>query len=282
MSKTSSLIDFFKEIYRFWITERPNQLAAALAYYGMFSFAPVIYIAITVAGIFLNEVNISNRLYTRLETVFGSEIAGFIQVSVQKLSAETSQTSLLASLISFFALLFAASGVFLQLQFVLNKIWGVPRPGRGETRAFLFSRISSFLIVIGLGLFLVLSTAVGVVLTWLDSVLKIEPISTGFGLLGFVILGTVTFALFYKLLPNTSIAWRDVWLGSGLAALLMGIGGLLVGWFLKSSNFNSAFEAAGAFAVVLIGIYYMAQIFLFGAIFTRIYAQQFGSRKRKE
>jgi len=131
---------------------------------------------------------------------------------------------------------------------------------------------------IGVGLLLVLATLVNVLLAWLGSFIPIErsvPISNFIALVGLV---TLSFALIYKVLPDVDIAWRDVWIGAAVTALLVILGGLLVGLYLGSGRIGSALEAAGTFAVILIGIYYIAQIFLFGAVFTRVYASMFGSQ----
>src|SRR5512136_1403515 len=132
MDKRTSLIQFFKEVYKIWVTEKPDQLAAALAYFGMFSFAAVIYIAFRLAGIFIDEAAAAERFYTRVATVLGTETATFIQNSVATLSSANSSGSLFVTLISLVSLLFAAMGLFLQLKYVLNRIWQVPIILRGQ------------------------------------------------------------------------------------------------------------------------------------------------------
>jgi membrane protein len=147
-------------------------LAAALAYFGMFSFAPVIYIAYRLAGIFINEAAAGERLYARLEVVLGAETAAFIQDSVSAISAANAGGSLIMSVVSFITLLFAAMGLFLQLTCVLNRIWGVPLIQAGEKVAIIRQRLFAFFMVIALGLLVILATAVNVVSTWFGSVIK--------------------------------------------------------------------------------------------------------------
>jgi membrane protein len=272
---------FLTDLYNIWVSERPSQLAAALAYYGMFSFAPVIFIGYTVAGLFIDQLAAAERMYQRVETVLGPETAEFIQRSVSALGNSSSGGTLLGSLVSLIALLAAASGLFFQLQYALNKIWRVPPPDKGQTGAFIRQRLFSFVMVLGVGLMLILATLTNLVLgwfgSWLEALFEVSIPSAIWIGLGSLALLTLSFSLLYKVLPDVKIAWRDVWSGSLIAALLIVLFALLLGLFFTSGTIGSAFEAAGAFAVLLIGIYYIAQIFLFGAVVCRVYAQRYGS-----
>jgi membrane protein len=281
-----ALKNFAREIYQIWINEKPNQLAAALAYFGMFSFAAVIYIAYRLAGIFINETAAAERLYTRVEAVLGAETAALIQDSVSAISASSTGGSLIISVVSFFSLLFAAMGLFLQLTYVLNRIWGVPLMQKGNRLAIIRQRLFAFVMVIALGLLVILATVVNLAFAWFGSIIKDlyggSSILSAFNviaLLGIIVLAN---AFIYKLLPNVKLAWRDVWPGSLVATLLMALGGLVLGIYFKLGGITSAFEAAGAFAVLMIAIYYFAQIFLFGAIITRIYTQRYGSMHQSQ
>jgi len=278
-----SLRDFIRDIYQIWISEKPNQLAAALAYFGMISFAAVIYIAYRLAGVFINEAAAGERLYTRIEAVLGSETASYIQASVSAIAATNTGGSLIISAVSFISLLLAAMGLFLQITYVLNRIWGVPLIQRGKKVAIIRQRLFAFVMVIGLGLLVIVATVVNVVFAWFGSIIKdflggstLLSLLNIFALLGIIILAN---AVIYKVLPDVKITWRDVWSGSIVSTLLMALGGLVIGLYFKFGGVNSAFEAAGAFAVLMIAIYYFAQIFLFGAIITRVYAQRFGSKR---
>ncbi|HIE25590.1 MAG TPA: YihY/virulence factor BrkB family protein [Anaerolineales bacterium] len=278
-----NILNFIKELYKIWVTERPNVLAAALAYFGMFSFAPVIYIAFTVAGLFSDNLFMVNNFLEKVEDTFGADIAELIQSSVNNLSQIPSEeTSLLSSIIAFFALLLAASGLFFQIQYALNTLWEVPLPDKNETTAMLKQRLFSFLMVIGVGLVLIVATLMNIILSWLDSLIPLLAEIPYLNSLSFFGLAMLSFALIYKILPDTDVAWRDVWAASAVTVLLMSIGGKLLGFYLTSGNFNSAFEAAGAVAVILISFYIYSQIFLFGAVFTRAYAYCFGSKVGKE
>ncbi len=283
MNKLSTLKNFGQEIYQIWISEKPNQLAAALAYFGMFSFAAVIYLAYRLAGIFINEAAAGERFYMRLEAVLGTETATFIRDSVAAISASNTGGSWIISAVSFVTLLFAAMGLFLQLTYVLNRIWGVPLIQRGQRIARLRQRLFAFLMVIAFGLLIVLATVVNLAFAWFGTFVKdyfggsdLLSVLNVFALLALIVLAN---AFINKVLPDVKLTWRDVWPGSVASTLLMALGGLVIGVYFKLGGISSAFQAAGAFAVLMIAIYYFAQIFLLGAIITRVYTQRYGSKR---
>jgi len=281
MDKPPSIKSFIKEIYQIWISEKPNQLAAALAYFGMFSFAAVIFIAYQIAGIFINETAAAEQLYTRIEAVLGTETAAFIQESVSAIATANEGGSIIISVVSLISLLFAAMGLFLQLKYVLNRIWGIPLIQVGNRAAMIRQRLFAFIMVIALGLMVILVTVVNVIFAWFGSIVEDYFANSGLvSLLNILVLLVVIVlanAFVYKVLPDVKLAWRDVWFGSVVATILMVLGGLVMGLYFKLGGISSAFQAAGAFAVLMITIYYFAQIFLFGAIVTRVYTQRFGS-----
>jgi membrane protein len=249
----------------------------------MFSFAAVIFIAYQIAGIFINEAAAAERLYTRIEAVLGAETATFIQDSVTAITTANEGGSWIISLVSLISLLLAAMGLFLQLKYVLNRIWGVPLIDVGNRIAIIRQRLFAFIMVIALGLLVILVTVVNVIFAWFGSIVEefigasnLISVLNIIALLAVVVLAN---AFVYKVLPDVKLAWRDVWLGSIVATLLMALGGLVMGLYFRLGGIGSAFQAAGAFAVILIAIYIFAQIFLFGAIFTRVYAQRYGSKR---
>jgi membrane protein len=244
----------------------------------MFSFAPILFIALTVAGIFLDELMAANELIGRLHNTLGPEVTQFILDVVIKVSQSATGGTWLTSLIGFLALLFAASSLFAQLQYALNNIWGVPPPAQRGIIFVIRSRLLAFVMVIGLGLLLVLITVSGVFLSMFSTALNLAP-PLPFGNFAITFgLATVLFALMYKVLPEADIAWRDVWIGALVTALLFGVARWLLALYLTYANLGSAFDAAGALAVILVAIYYLALIFLFGAVFTKVYASMFGSK----
>jgi membrane protein len=283
MNRLSTLKKFILDVYQVWVSERPSQLAAALAYFGIFSFAPVIYFAYWVASLFINGVAAAERFYTRLEAVLGPETAAFIKDSVAAISSTNSGGSWLITLISLGTLLFAAMGLFLQIKYALNRIWGIPPTPAGERWAWLRQQLFAFIMLIALGLLVILTTLVNLVFAWFGTIVQhylgrgnLLPVLNLLALFSLIILA---FAFVYKVLPDLKVAWRDVWLGSVTATILTVLGGLLIRLYFSLGGVGSAFEAAGAFAVLMIAIYFFAQIFLLGAVITRIYAYKYGSKR---
>lgn len=269
---------FLKELFAAWGEGRSPQAAAALAYYGMFSFAPLLFIMLTVAGLFLDELMAAEQLFTRLENTFGPEVTLFILDVMGTVSQTVAGGSLLTSLIAFVALLFAASGMFSQLQYALNTIWGVPSPTQRGLIAIVMNRLLAFVAVIGLGLLLVLVTVFGVILSTFGTALGLDRSFQIVDTVAVVALAAVAFALIYKVLPDADIGWRDVWVGALLTAVLFVVARWLLALYLSLADVGSAFGAAGALAIILIAIYYLALIFLFGAVFTKVYASTFGTK----
>jgi membrane protein len=283
MNKLQPLRDFVQEILKIWVDEKPGQLAAALAYFGMVSFSAVIYIAYLIAGIFINEEAAAQRLYTRIEAVLGAETAAFIQNSVSAIAAGNEGGSWIISAISLISLLFVAMGLFLQITYVLNRIWGVPLIQRGKRVAIIRQRLFAFIMVMALGLLVIVATLVNLAFAWFGSIITdffggstLLSYLNFLALLGIIVLAT---AFIYKVLPDVKLAWRDVWPGSIAATVLMAVGGVVIAVYFRLGGISSAFDAAGAFAILMLAIYYFAQIFLFGAIMTRVYAQRYGSKR---
>ena len=283
MDKLHSLRNFLKEIYQIWVNEKPNQLAAALAYFGMFSFAAVIFLAFWLAGFFINEAVASEQFYTNIEAVLGAETAAFIEDAVSSIASANEGGSIIVSIVSLVSLLFAAMGLFLQLKYVLNRIWGAPLTQRGQKFAPLRQRLFAFIMVISLGLLVILTTVINVAFAWFGSFVEDScqecSLLSALNLLALLSVVVLANAFIYKVLPDVKLAWRDVWSGALSATFLMALGGLVIGLYFRYGGVQTSFEAAGAFAVLMISIYYFAQIFLLGAIITRIYANKYGSKR---
>lgn len=267
-----------------WNEEKPSRLAASLAYYGMFSFVPVVYIVIKVAGLFINDELLSQQVFDRLAMVLGPETAIYIQDLVIATEGATSGSTGIATLVSFAAIFYSASGLFFNLQYSLNRIWHVPIETQSGFVHFVKYRLFAFILVIGVGLILVIGMLGSVAISILASIPPFDFIDPDINVIAFInvivfmTLAVLLFALINKLLPEVDIAWRDVWLGAVITSVLVTIGGWVLGFYFSHSGISTAFEAAGALAIMLIGIYYIAQIFLSGAIFTRVYAMRFGSK----
>jgi membrane protein len=186
----------------------------------------------------------------------------------------------LASVISFMVLLFTASLIFFQLQYVLNNVWKAPPPSRDETRNYIINRLLAFVMVLSVGLILVLATVANIIISFVSTFAQLEGMLFLVNYLAYGSLLTLSLALIYKYLPNVEIAWRDVWVGSVVTAVLMVVALQLVGLMITANRFDTALQAAGSMALFLISFFFFGSIFIFGAVFIRVYASVFGSHTR--
>lgn len=278
MQQKPTLIEFFRGVYNIWLTERPSQLAAALAYFSLFSFAPIIYIAFKISSVVLNAALVESQIIEQLAARMNPEVYEYLESSVNQLAETTSGGNIIITLIGIVALFYAASSLFFQIQYALNKIWNVPLPERGQTGVFIRQRLFSFLMVLGVALLLIVVILASLVISIVDNYIDLNLIIRILNTLTLLIIITAALILVYKILPDTSIAWRDVILGAFSAAVLLMIAAFFLGLYISSSRLTSAAEAAGTVAVFLITFNVMAQIFLIGAIISRAYAHTYGSR----
>ena len=262
-----------------WIEDKVPRLGAALAYYSVFSLAPLLLLAVGIAGMIYKE-RARGEIIAEIENTVGASAANAIADVLETVSASGGGS--VATWVGLVILLFGASGVFLELQSSLNTIWKVEqRPDLGWM-ALVRDRLLSFLVVVGTGLLLLASLVAGTAGNWLDAhgapgaawAWQGANLVLSFGLV------TVLFALLYKILPDAAIAWRDVWVGALVTAVLFTTGKYGISLYLAKSGISSAFGAAGSIVVLLTWVYYSAQIVLFGAEFTRVYAMNLGSRIR--
>lgn len=274
------LLELFKATFADWQEDKAAQLAAALAYYTIFSLAPLVLIVLVMAGWFYRTEAVQSYLLEQTGSLVGP--AGMEVIKQIMQNASQPNSSLIAAIISVATLLFGASGVFGQLQDALNTVWEVaPRPGRG-LMGLIQDRLLSFAMVLGIGFLLlaslILSAALSAVNKFLagslaESLMLAQALNfvLSFGLTIFL------FAIIYKVLPDVEIQWRDVWIGAGVTTLLFTLGKYLLGFYLSRQSFGSTYGAAGSLLIVLLWVYYSAQILLFGAEFTQVYARRFGS-----
>ena len=195
-----------KGIYRIWIGERPGPLAASLAYYALFSMVPVTYLAIVIAGIFVDASQIVVRIEDQLEALLGPEAVEQLAAAVEVLAESTTQGSPISSLISFIVLIFSASLIFFQLQYVLNNVWKAPPPSRDETRNYIRNRLLAFVMVLSVGLVLVLATVANILISMVNILPQFEGILFLVNFLVFGLLLMLALALIKKFLPNEEIA----------------------------------------------------------------------------
>lgn len=272
-----------KETFSEWNADKASRLAAALAYYTIFSLAPLLIIVIAIAGAVFGEEAARGEIVGQIQGLVGIDGAKFIETAIE--SASQPRAGTVASIISIIILLFGASGLFAQLQDALNTIWEVqPKPGRGLI-GLIRDRFLSFSMVLGVGFLLlvslVMSAALAAVVNFVGHL--IPGIAFVLELTNFIfsfVVTTLLFGLIYKVLPDVEIAWSDVWIGAAITSLLFSIGRFGLGVYLGNSSFGSTYGAAGSVVIILVWVYYAAQILFFGAEFTQVYARKFGSRIR--
>lgn len=275
-------LNLFKETFRQWTDDKAPQLGAALAYYTVFSLAPLILVLLAVLGlIFRNDPAGAWEKVTQQLSYFLDRSA--IEV-VQGIAQKASQPgkSMWATIIGVALALFGASGVFGQLQDALNTIWGVKaKPGAGIW-GFLRARFLSFAMVGGVCFLLLVSMTFETLLKAFSHYVQglfpggIVLAVTVYLLFDFAMI-TFLLAMIFKYLPDVKIRWRDVWIGAGMTALLFGFGKWALGLYLGSGSAASAYGAASSLITLLLWVYYSSQILLFGAEFTQVYADYFGA-----
>ena len=276
-------IDFMREAIEAWVDDYAQSMGAALSYYSVFSIAPLLVIVISVAGIVFGEEAARNQIFQQLSGFLGADGAAAIQGLLK--SASLHNKGVIGTTIGVVLLFAGATSVLSELQNALDRVRRAPERNRPKgLRGLIRARLMSFGMILGLGFLLVISLVASAALAALGD--WWAPLFGGweFALHGvdFIVafaLVTLLFALIYKLLPSVRIAWRDVWFGAGITALLFTIGKLLIGLYIGKSAVTSGFGAASSVVVLLIWVYYSAQIFLIGAEFTWVFAHRFGSKK---
>ena len=262
-----------------WYQDRAQRLGAALAYYMIFALAPGLIIVIAVAGLLLGR-DAEVHIVGQIRGLIGEQGAMAIEATIR--SARTETLGVTGTALALIPLVFGLWGVFGELQDGLNTIWGVaPRPGR-RMIAIVKERFWSFAMVVGIGFVLLVSLAVSawlvVVGTYFGQLLPAP--AAALEALNFVIsfaVITILFAMTFKLLPAVTIAWRDVWLGAAVTSLLFTVGKFVIGFYLGRSAVASAYGAAGSLVIIVVWVYYTAQILLFGAEFTKVWTKRRGS-----
>jgi membrane protein len=264
-----------------WLDDKAPRLGAALAYYAIFSIAPLVVIVIAIAGILFGKDQAQQQILNQVSAMVGDQGAQGIGSMLE--AANKPREGIIASVLAVVTLIFGATGVFVQLQDALNTIWEVkPKPGRGVW-GFIRHRILSLAMVFAIGFLLLISLVLTAGLAaagkWLSGSMPggevlWEIINLA---ISFVIIA-VLFSLMFKYMPDVKIGWRDVWIGGALTALLFIVGKFALGMYLGRSSVGSAYGAAGSLVILLLWIYYSAQIFLFGAEFTQVYANRFGKK----
>jgi len=265
-----------------FIDDNPFQMGAALAYYTLFSLAPLLLIAIAVAGSLFGREASQNQIIGAIQDLVGFQSARAIQAMIES-AAQRPDSGFFATAAGMLILLIGAGGVVGQLQDSLNKIWRVaPKTGRG-IMGFLQDRLVSYSMVLGVGFLLVVSLVVSAVLTAVAGIVGgflLIDAATAHILDLFVSFAFITllFAVIYKFVPDVRIAWRDVWMGAASTSLLFSGGKFLIGFYLGHSTVTSIYGAAGSLVTLLLWVYYSSLMFFFGAELTQVYATRYGSK----
>ena len=279
------------QVWKAWRADYAASMGAALAYYTLFSLAPLLLIVISVAGLVFGEAAARGEIQVQLDTLMGPHSAS----AVQDLLASVHQPAkgVAATLLGLALLLAGAASVFGELEDALDRIWRVPAAANSKGSAngssngwltLLRSRLLSYGMILALGFLLTVSLVISALLAALGHTLK--PVFEGWhtvvalgSAVGGFLLAALVFALIFKVMPRVHVMWKDVWIGALFTAILFALGKSLIGLYIGRSGVASGFGAAGSLVVILLWVYWSAQILLIGAEFTWVYANLFGSRK---
>ncbi|MFJ1257968.1 YihY/virulence factor BrkB family protein [Cupriavidus sp. CuC1] len=270
-----------KDTVNAWLDDYAPSMGAAIAYYTVFSIAPLLLIVISVAGVVYGEDAARGAVAAQLQGLLG--IAGAQAVESMLLAVSEPRASTLTALLGFVALLAGATTVFAELQSALDRIWRVPeRQKYTGIWQLLRARVLSFGMILGIGFLLIVSllASAGVAAlgnVWWPLFGEVEAVAHAVDFLVSLALVTTVFAMIYKVMPRARVHWRDVWLGAFVTAVFFAIGKVLIGLYIGKSGVANAYGAAGSLVVLLLWVYYSAQLFLLGAEFTWLYAHRFGS-----
>jgi membrane protein len=276
------VIEMFKDTFKDWSEDKAPRLGAALSYYTVFSLAPLLIVVLAIVGLVFDATSARDEIVKQVRSTFG---AGTEEMILNMLNnANHRGSGIMATVIGGATALAGAAGLFGQLQDSLNTIWEVqPKPGQGFL-ATLKNRFLSFAMVLGTGFLLLTSLALSAGLAALGNYMQGQFVGIPEWLLHGINLvvsfGVITllFAMIFKVLPDVEIQWRDVWVGAALTAFLFTIGKFALGLYLGKGDVGSAYGAAGSLVIMLLWVYYAAQILFFGAEFTQVYARKYGSR----
>ena len=280
-----SIFRLLKEAFIEWQQDKASILAAALAYYTVFSITPLLVIAISIAGAVFGQEAAQGEIVEQINQLVGQQGAEAIETALA--NADRPQVGSIASIISVVLLFIGASGVFAQLQQALNTVWNVKPKDDEGIWGFIRKRLLSFGMVLAIGFLLLVSLILSAMLSGISKLeLNLLPgLTPIWQIVNFALsFGSIAllFALIYKLLPDVKIRWKDVIIGAVITALLFTIGKFLIGLYLGRGSLGSAYGAAGSLIVFLAWVFYSAQILLFGAELTQVYARRYGKKIRPD
>jgi membrane protein len=274
-------LDLLKQAAWDWFDDSAPTLGAAVAYYTVFSLAALFIIAVSIAGLVFGREAAQGQIFEQLRALIGETSAAAMQDVVESANSKP-VTGVFATIVGFITLIIGASGVFAQLQASLNAIWRVePKPGRGLW-GLIQDRVLSFGFILVVGFLLLISLILTAIIAFIGEwfggfVPGVETLIQVLNAILSLAIITLLFATIFKFLPDVKIAWRDVWIGALITAALFTAGKEILGLYLGKSGVASSYGAAGSLIVLLLWVYYSAQIVFFGAEFTKAYANRFGS-----
>ena len=278
--KPKSIWNFIKDVFEKFIDDKAPKLGAALSFYTLFSLAPLLIIAISVAGSIFGRRAARGEIVGQIKSLVGEEGARVVQTALR--NAHLGHESGIALIISIATLIIGSTIVFVDLQESLDMVWKVkPKPGRGMIKGLLKDRIRSFAVVVGTGFLLLVSLIVSAVISAINNYVSEQffelpvyylEISNLFVSLFIIFL---LFMLLFKFLPDVNIRWKHVWVGALVTAVLFVIGKYLIGLYLGTSTLSSTYGAAGSLVIVLLWVYYSTQILFLGAEFTQVYVEKY-------
>lgn len=263
-----------------WLQDEAPRMGASLAYYALFSLAPLLVIVIFIIG-FVYKADTVGQIQRQVESLVGPDVAKTIALAIH--NAGTFNHGILATIISLLVLGFGATAVFSELRAAMNKIWKVRQTEDGFVLSVLKDRFASFAMVLAIAFLLLVLMVMSAVLSALtayfgylfprvDFLWLIADIGVSFAIL------TILFALLFRYVPDEQVAWSDVWIGAVVTALLFDFGKFLIGFYIGKTSLDSMFGAAGSVVVFLAWVYYSSQLIFLGAEFTHVYAKQYGSQ----
>jgi membrane protein len=277
LNRTGSLlISLFKDTTNHWLSDNATMMSGAIAYSTVFSIAPLLIIAVSIASFAVGEQAIRGELYHAIRGLVGSDGATAIQTLVRA-SAKKPHAGIFATIISSCVLIIGASSAFSQLQQSLNLIWKVePRPGHNKIWELVRQRLLTFGMILVIGFLLLVSLVLTAALTTVGNYLQhVLPGGSGFWIVANSVISfgviTALFAAIYKILPDAKLRWKDVWVGAAMTAALFTVGKFLIGLYIGQSSVASSYGAMGSLVVFLLWVYYSSAILLYGAEFTRVW-----------
>jgi membrane protein len=269
-------LNIFKAVFAKWSKDNATQLAASLAFFAILSLAPLLLITVAILGLFFGEGEARHQIEQQAQEMIGGAGAEVVSGILQ--NAANPGSGVVALVVGFGVLLFAASNIFIQLQMALNRIWDVAHDPKRGFMGMVKDRLHAFMLVLGVGLLFLASFVARAALSTIQT--AFEGALPGTDILWAIIdfavtvgIFTVLFAVIFKVVPSADIRWHDVWVGAAVTAVLFAIGRGVLGWYLGRGTFESAYGAAGSVIVLLVWIFYSTQIMFFGAEFTQVYAK---------